>query len=232
MKSSEFYLCFHDSREIWHSFSRTPLRNFLWCYCRWLITSLALEKCKKRDAIFFNKISWYKVFVHWKLKLLNFPVDSVLICFWCTNKSERFWVNWPVWIYINSHKLSSDKKFKYNLIITSRSVFSPLDSLSPLFCQLFSIFFIDSEIYKTIPIQFPRFFFSPKKGGPRKLTHLCGFWLDVSFSSHVKKRRSRFWLDVSLFSSVKSIFRSSDWLELICVWNLRHSCSVSISQYT
>ena len=174
MKSSEFYLCFHDSREIWHSFSRTPLRNFLWCYCRWLITSLALEKCKKRDAIFFNKISWYKVFVHWKLKLLNFPVDSVLICFWCTNKSERFWVNWPVWIYINSHKLSSDKKFKYNL--TSRSVFYPLDSLSPLFCQLFSSFFIDSEIYNTIPIQFPRFFFfSPKKGGPRK-TH-TPLWL-------------------------------------------------------
>ena len=34
------------------------------------------------------------------------------------------------------------------------------------------------------------------KGGNfgAKLTHLCGFWLDVSFFSHVKKHRSRFWL--------------------------------------
>ena len=40
------------------------------------------------------------------------------------------------------------------------------------------------------------------KGGSfgSKLTHLCGFWLDVSF-----------------FSRVKTIVRSSDWLELICV---------------
>ena len=42
------------------------------------------------------------------------------------------------------------------------------------------------------------------KGGHfgAKLTHLCGFWLDVSFFSHVKKHRSRFWLDVSFFSPV------------------------------
>ena len=32
-----------------------------------------------------------------------------------------------------------------------------------------------------------------------KLTHLCGFWLDVSFFSHVKKHLSRFWLGVSFF---------------------------------
>ena len=32
----------------------------------------------KRNAIFF-KLFWYKVFVHLKLKLLNFLVDSVLI---------------------------------------------------------------------------------------------------------------------------------------------------------
>ena len=39
------------------------------------------------------------------------------------------------------------------------------------------------------------------KGGNfgAKLTHLCGFWLDVSFFSHVKKHRSLFWLDVSFF---------------------------------
>ena len=36
------------------------------------------------------------------------------------------------------------------------------------------------------------------KGGNfgAKLAHPCGFWLDVSFFSHVKKHRSRFWLDV------------------------------------
>ena len=50
-----------------------------------------------------------------------------------------------------------------------------------------------------------------------KLTHLCGFWLDISFFSHVKKHRSRFWLDEKFFSRVKTIVRSSDWLELICV---------------
>ena len=34
------------------------------------------------------------------------------------------------------------------------------------------------------------------KGGNfgAKLTHLCGFWLDVSFFSHVKIHHSRFWL--------------------------------------
>ena len=77
-KFSEFYLCFHSSCEIiWHSFSRAPMRNFLWCYYRWLTTSLALKKCKKNAILF--KLFWYKVFVHWKIKLLNFLMDSVLI---------------------------------------------------------------------------------------------------------------------------------------------------------
>ena len=29
MKYLEFYLCNHNSREIWHSFSRSSMRNFL-----------------------------------------------------------------------------------------------------------------------------------------------------------------------------------------------------------
>ena len=60
---------------------------------------------------------------------------------------------------------------------------------------------------------------APIKGGNfgAKLTHLCGFWLDITFSSHVKKHRSRFWLNISFFSRVKTIVRSSDCLELICV---------------
>ena len=70
-----------------------------------------------------------------------------------------------------------------------------------------------------------------RKGGNfgAKLTHLCGFWLDVSFFSHVKKNRSRFWLDVSIFSRVKTIVHSSDWLELICVSKFTHNFLVSIS---
>ena len=140
------------------------------------------------------------------------------------NITRRIWLN----------KLSSDKKFKYKL--TSRSVFSPF--AVKLSYRLSSIFFIDSEIYKTIPIQFPRFFSlfykknstlsglffwmqAPENGENfgTKLAHPCGFWLDISFFSHMKNYR------------VKSIVRSSDWLELICIWNLRHSFSVSISQY-
>ena len=47
-----------------------------------------------------------------------------------------------------------------------------------------------------------------------KLTHLCGFWLDVSFFSHMKKHHWRFLLDVSFFSRVKTIICFFDWLEL------------------
>ena len=32
-----------------------------------------------------------------------------------------------------------------------------------------------------------------------KLTHLCGFWLDISFFSHVKTHRSQFSLDIIIF---------------------------------
>ena len=51
MKFSEFFLRFHNSFEIWHSFSQTPMRNFLWCYYRRLIISLGLEKCNKECNI-------------------------------------------------------------------------------------------------------------------------------------------------------------------------------------
>ena len=72
----KFYLCFHNSCEIWHSFSRTTMRNFLWCYYRWLIHLKPLKNVKK-NAIFFKSF-WHKDFVYWKLKLINFLVDSVL----------------------------------------------------------------------------------------------------------------------------------------------------------
>ena len=101
--------------------------------------------------------------------------------------------------------------------LTSPSVYPfPL-----LFRRLRStVFFIDCETNETIPLHFLNVFhfFSEKnslsktflvecvqaaiKGGNfgAKLAHLCGFWLDVSF-----------------FPRVKTIVRSSDWLELICV---------------
>ena len=50
-----------------------------------------------------------------------------------------------------------------------------------------------------------------------KLTHLCGFWLDVSFFSHVKKTSFAILIGRISFSCVKTIVHSSDWLELICV---------------
>ena len=72
MKFSEFYLCNHNSCEIWNSFSRSSVRKAT-------DDLLHLKPLKNvtKNAIFF-KLFWYKVFVHWKLKLLNFLVDSVL----------------------------------------------------------------------------------------------------------------------------------------------------------
>ena len=51
------------------------------------------KECLKKNAIFF-KLFWYKIFNHWKLKLLSFLVDSVLNPFpsiWTSyNESGRF----------------------------------------------------------------------------------------------------------------------------------------------
>ena len=76
MKFSEFYLSFHNSWEIWQSFSRTPMRNFLWCYYKWLIKSLALEKCKKRMQYSLN-YSGTK-FLSPKIKITEFSGEFLL----------------------------------------------------------------------------------------------------------------------------------------------------------
>ena len=47
------------------------------------------KKNVKKKAIFFKLFS-YKVFVHWRLKLLNFLVDSVLISFFLKKKEIKF----------------------------------------------------------------------------------------------------------------------------------------------
>ena len=108
-----------------------------------------------------------------------------------------------------------------------------------LFCKLSTIFFSGNEIWNAISFQIQdccSLFYektllslndcearvrqtaikSGKLGA--KLTCLCGFSLDASFFTHVRKHRSWFWLQRIIFSRVKNIVRSSDWPELICVW--------------
>ena len=64
---------------IWDLFSWSSVRNCLWCYYRSLITSIALERCKKRMR-YRLKYSGTRFFVHWKLESLidNYLMDSVL----------------------------------------------------------------------------------------------------------------------------------------------------------
>ena len=66
-----------------------------------------------------------------------------------------------------------------------------------------------------------------------KLTYLCGFWLDVSFFSQLKKDLSRLWLDVSIFF----FFTCKKHLSLLRLarthlrMKIFHIFSASISQY-
>ena len=62
----KMYFC-----EIGHSFSRAPMRSFLWCYYSWFITSLALEKCKKEFIIL--EIILVQDFCPLKIKITQFP---------------------------------------------------------------------------------------------------------------------------------------------------------------
>ena len=61
--------------------SQLPIRHS----ASWAIASehirargtIALEKVKKNEILF--KLFWYKIFVHWKLTLLNFLIDFILL---------------------------------------------------------------------------------------------------------------------------------------------------------
>ena len=66
--------------------------------------TLRAWKNNEKNAIFF-KLFWYKVFVHWELKLLNFVVDSVLNSF-----SKWF----SKFLLVNDTSLCFN--WKYNLI--------------------------------------------------------------------------------------------------------------------
>ena len=57
------------------------MRNFFWCYHRWFITSLALEKCKKECNILW--IILVQDFCPLKIKVIQFP-DGV-----CLNNSLK-----------------------------------------------------------------------------------------------------------------------------------------------
>ena len=74
MKFSEFYLCLWNLTFIfsnsYNKFSLVLLQVTNYIFSPW--------KNVKKNALFF-KLFWYKVLVHWKLKLLNLLVDSVLI---------------------------------------------------------------------------------------------------------------------------------------------------------
>ena len=70
-KFSEFYPYNHNSCEIWHLFSRTSMRNFLWCYYGWFITSVALEKCKKECNFLLTIL--VQDFRPLKIKITQFP---------------------------------------------------------------------------------------------------------------------------------------------------------------
>ena len=137
---------------------------------------------------------------------------------------------------INGRQSSSDKKHNISLRLVLffpfRSCFagSPQFSLSTvkqtkLFHSISEMFFTflvrKNSLSKTFLVECVRSGAqqAARKGGNfgATLTHLCGFCLDVSFFSHLKKHRWWFWLDVSYFLRVKAIVHSSDWLELICV---------------
>ena len=80
-------------------------RNFFWCYYKKERMQHFLVFARK-NAIFY-KLFWYKIFVHWKSKWLNFLMDSVIMTFsnflltirntpqwWAQGDVGRRWVPW------------------------------------------------------------------------------------------------------------------------------------------
>ena len=136
---------------------------------------------------------------------------------------------------LNERQTSSDNKAQQTL--TSRSVFPfPL-----LFRRLSTVFFIDSETNETIPLHFGNVFHFFREKNSLSKTFLvecvrssaasCNkrrefwrethtpLWLLIGRIIFLTREKTSFaiLLDVSFFSRVKTIVRSSDWLELICV---------------
>ena len=81
----------------------------------------------KKNAVFF-KLYRYKVFVHWKLKLLNFLVDSVLIlvfvnenCCLCKCFTELYFFYWLLVVSCNFSR-STVCFYELFMNITCRSI--------------------------------------------------------------------------------------------------------------
>ena len=87
---------------IWHLFSWAAMRNFLWCYYRWLITYLGIENVKKECNM--CSIILVQGFCPLKIKITQFLMDSVLIIVTSTYSSNFLSVDkivrWP----LNGHK--------------------------------------------------------------------------------------------------------------------------------
>ena len=76
--NSKHFMCKMWFCEILHLFSRAPIIIFFGITKDNLLHLYPLKNVRK-NAICF-KLLWYKIFVHWKSKLLNALVDSVLNC--------------------------------------------------------------------------------------------------------------------------------------------------------
>ena len=64
-------MSFCEFRRLLHLFSRALIRSYLWCCYRYLITSMALEKCKKKksDIIYIILVRFCPL----KIKITQFP---------------------------------------------------------------------------------------------------------------------------------------------------------------
>jgi len=71
-----FYVCLYNFSKLWNLFSRVPMGNCFRCNFRQLFISLALRNVKR--TVKYLKLFWDKVFVHWKLKLLEFLSDFIV----------------------------------------------------------------------------------------------------------------------------------------------------------
>ena len=92
-KSSEFYLCFHNSCEIWHSFSQTPMRNFL----SWFFSS--------RNVFYHLVYSQISRGTSDPLRTVEIRLDFLFISSKCSPCHIPIW-KWVHILYYNSHGIN------------------------------------------------------------------------------------------------------------------------------
>ena len=151
------------------------------------------------------------------------------------------WVNlskvtgFNISLSLNERQSSSDKKrnkgLRLVLFIPFRCCFAGSLPFSLSTVKQTKLFYSTSEMFftllarNTLWVNFSRWMCANECAAScnnrrefRRETH-TPLWLLIGRIIFLtrEKHRSRFWLDVSFFSRVKTIVRSSDWLELICV---------------